>query len=316
MNPLTCNEVEERIDLYAADECDEPTSAAIDCHLADCSTCAGKYDDSRKMVALLDLRLREPDRLRRLHSALDREAAARRRRSTVLPFLQRAVAVAALLLVTFGLIDRLGPSLGADRDGTTESLVAVLAPTATRAIPEPKSGLENAFFIKGGDPARVTKDGAAARTFSFQTMTKSGDALREQLRQGLIPPPDVDLTMYLFNPGPRNVNIEINEATEVEIDLRGPRVVTVPVSGAAPRMPIPLQSLALPAGQTRTLPIRRLTSVTPRGISYFYWTEPGEYELTIHLRAEAMLGRVGTRQRPAIVTLTSQPMKIVVAGNP
>src|SRR3954470_9775202 len=104
MNAMTCQQVEEQLDLLAADECDRPTRRALERHLEDCVACSASYAESRRLQGMLDLHWNEADqldRLRRRIDAADREARRPRRR--VLPFVNRVAALAALLLVTFGL---------------------------------------------------------------------------------------------------------------------------------------------------------------------------------------------------------------------
>ena len=79
MTPLTCSEVEARLDLHAAGEGDETERAALERHLASCPKCRQAHHDARQLLALLDLQFQEPDRLARLQRRLDREE--RRKRS-------------------------------------------------------------------------------------------------------------------------------------------------------------------------------------------------------------------------------------------
>src|ERR1700691_6046987 len=101
MNVLTCQQVEETLDLLAAGECERPTRRAVEQHLDGCPTCATKFADSQRLQGLLDLHWNEADQLRRLHERID-EAAHQTRRPRLLvgPWMQRGAALAALLLVT------------------------------------------------------------------------------------------------------------------------------------------------------------------------------------------------------------------------
>jgi hypothetical protein len=167
----------------------------------------------------------------------------------------------------------------------------------------------------------IKADGLANHTVAVQALAASGTALREQLGAGLAkgrlpPPPKVDLELAFFNPGPTDLTFSIDERTEVAIDLQGPRVVTLPATNALASLPIPPQTLPLPAGEWRSVRLTRLVSVSPRGTFYSYWTEPGEYELRVRLRTEVLRGTAGTRRRQVTVTLTSQPLKIRVVGKP
>ena len=44
MNPLTCREAAERIDLYAADACDPSEEEALSAHLESCAACAAALE--------------------------------------------------------------------------------------------------------------------------------------------------------------------------------------------------------------------------------------------------------------------------------
>jgi hypothetical protein len=321
MIPMTCDQVAEQIDLHAAAECDAPTAGTIDRHLADCPSCTEKYAAARQLLGLLDLRLREPDLRRRLQARVQAEALRRRRRATVLPFVRRFSAVAALVLLTFGLTNRLGPPLASDSEDVSTPVVARLLPLRRFALaPDHPAVPEAVRAAKEEDLLAMKKEDAPSRTLTVQALKASGATLREQLRAGLatgrLPPPQVDLELTFFNRGPGDLTLSLDERTEVEIDLQGPRVVTLPAAAVPPRLPIPEQTLRLPAGQGRAVPLTRLTSVSPRGTFYSYWTEPGEYELRVRLRAEALFEMAGARHRPVLVTVTSQPITVQVVGKP
>src|SRR5207248_1141874 len=55
MNAMTCAEVEEQLDLLAADACDAPMRETLEGHLRDCPTCAAKFSQSKRLQGLLDL---------------------------------------------------------------------------------------------------------------------------------------------------------------------------------------------------------------------------------------------------------------------
>jgi hypothetical protein len=318
MTPFTCNQVEEQLDLFAAAECDAPTSAAIDRHLADCPSCAGKVEESRQLLGLLGLRLREPDRLRQLQASV-RAESRRQRRPVVLLFLRRYGAAAAMLLLTIGLMGRLAPGLSSDREGIAGP-TAMLSPSPVGLAPGHRAAFEMVQVEKGGNPPAPKHDGQLSRLAIVPPLAKKGTELREELRVGLaagrLPPPTVDLELLLVNSGPSDLTLSINERTEVEIDLQGPGVITLPATAAESGLPIPPQTLPLPAGQQRGVRLTRLESVSPLGRWFSYWTEPGEYELRVRLRTAALLGTEGARRRPVTVAVSSGPITIRVPGNP
>jgi hypothetical protein len=319
MSPLSCSQVEEQIDLFAAAECEATTTAAIEHHLANCRSCREKVETARQLLGLLDLRLREADLLQRLQTKLEIESHRRRRPTAVLPYFRRFGAAAALVLLTFGLAGRLASPFSVDRQGISEPVVSIRPPVARVADQQPARAKMVPAHMEGG-PLALRKDGPAGQPVIVQVMEKSGAEFREELRAGLasgrLSPQTVDLELSLFNPGNRELTLVINKRTEVEIDLQGPRVVTLPAPAAAPQEPIPAQTMTLPAGESRTVQLSRLQSVSPRGSSYTYWTEPGEYELKVSLRTEALLGTEGTRRRPVTLTVTSRPVEIHIVGKP
>ncbi len=107
MSDWTCDRVEGWIDLYAAGEADGPTRAAVGRHLQACEGCAESHRQAQQLHGLLDQRFQESARLERLWSRLDAKPE-RARRPTRLA-LWRAAALAASVLLTFGLFGWLGP---------------------------------------------------------------------------------------------------------------------------------------------------------------------------------------------------------------
>src|SRR5262249_29093948 len=102
MNPISCRQVTEQIELYVAGECAEPERSAIRRHLLQCPTCARIEGETRALLGLVELRLNESDQLGRL-KALLRMEEKHKQPMNVLAFARRAAAVAALLLVAAGL---------------------------------------------------------------------------------------------------------------------------------------------------------------------------------------------------------------------
>jgi anti-sigma factor RsiW len=113
MSAITCLETEVLIELYAAGECDAAERRAVERHLAACPGCARAHEEARQTVGLLELRLREPEGLRRLHDRIESEASPRRSLRSA-PRWQRTLAVAAMLLLTLGLAALLAPRGGWD----------------------------------------------------------------------------------------------------------------------------------------------------------------------------------------------------------
>src|SRR5438876_3119009 len=103
MKALTCAEVEEYLDLLAAGECAADTRLAVENHLEQCPACAASYADSRRLMGLLTLQLDTAGQ-RRLRERIEHDQRRNRQWQVVLPLVRRALAVAALLLASAGLI--------------------------------------------------------------------------------------------------------------------------------------------------------------------------------------------------------------------
>jgi hypothetical protein len=104
MTPLTCSEVEARLDLHAAGEGDEAERAALEQHLANCPRCRRADHDARQLLALLDLQFQEPDRLARLQHRLAQEERRKHTAPRILRFSRPLASLAALLLLAVGLV--------------------------------------------------------------------------------------------------------------------------------------------------------------------------------------------------------------------
>jgi anti-sigma factor RsiW len=196
---MTCPDVESRIDLYAADECGAAEADAIRRHLGECPRCASACEEARQVVSLLDLRLQEPDRLRRLHARLAAEGAPRRRVLRLPVPLRRAAALAAMLLITLGLVGWLTPGLKtAETDG---GLVAVLAPQA-RLNP-------------GMEMARADRKQAPDVELTL-TLRNAGDRSLRVWVEG----PQAELSLEVSGPGTVRVPVAEEPAPQ-------PRVVTL-----------------------------------------------------------------------------------------
>jgi hypothetical protein len=155
---------------------------------------------------------------------------------------------------------------------------------------------------------------------------KTGDEyrryLRETRRTGALPqPPALDLALELRNPGPaeRVLHLE-DERTSLALDLQGAAVLRLGVTGEA-LAPLARHAIRLGPGQSQPLPIRLIEGSRGR-VQYFYWTEPGEYTLTIRLRVPAS-DQTPNGPQPSLplkdldcVTYVSRPIRISVTPQP
>lgn len=302
MNTMTCDEVQAALELHAAAECDRPTVAAIERHLAGCRACARAYAGARQLAGLLDLHYRAPGQLQRLRMRLEDEA--RPRRARLLPLVRRAAAVAALLLVTIGLTRWVGNDISveeADR-GLDVALVAVAPP----GLPEHVGVRAQPAFFKGAMdrvPRRYRLDLSGRTPSAYR---------RELLAPGgpsRLPPPEVDLALQVHNDSGRPVLVRLDDRSEIRLDLHGPGVFDVAVRDPAFRALGAAQLLTVPAGGTVAVPVPRLVSRRGGAVHYTYWTGPGLYTLTVRLRVA--LSRDGGRTF-APLTLRPPPLRMDV----
>ena len=134
MSDWTCDQAAGWIDLVAAGETDAVTRAAVGRHLQACPACAEAHGEAQQLLGLLDQRFQESERLQRLWSRL--EAEPKRARRPIRLALWRAAALAASVLLTFGLFGWLGP--GEPGSPPALQLAAVLNPPRAAFAPEAK----------------------------------------------------------------------------------------------------------------------------------------------------------------------------------
>jgi hypothetical protein len=287
MNAFTCDEATERLDLYAAGECDAAERAAVEGHLAGCPACAAEAAEARRLLGLLDQRFQEPERLRRLHDRLKAEARPKARASRALPWMQRAAALAAALLLALGLgvFFRVEPAAEAGGERLALALRLEEEPPSRAAPDGVKAVTQPAVEIRHGEAesavARLDLHGKSADAFRH--------ALTEEARTGrLPPPPKVGLTLKVTNRGPKAVALDAEDPrTELKLELSGPGVVEVEAPPEVAAGLIEPRRLVLQPGETRELHVQRLASRERGRMRYLYWTEPGDY--TLHARLRALL---------------------------
>jgi hypothetical protein len=346
MTPLNCEAVAERLDLFAAGELDEPARAAVAGHLSGCAACAGAHAEARRAVDLLDLHFQVPDQLQRLRSRLRAEARPRHRAPRLLPFAHRAAALAALLLVTLGLGLWLGPravDVPAFGGGVELALVLV-EPVEKGAPPKPSRGGPEADKVAEMAHHQLAKDGAKAQHRAARSEAASrakvvqfppapdkpaeearGKEERRDARPravargpieaarrgGRLPPaPEVELEVRLRNDGPGPLRVEVGGPRfDCWVTVRGPGVVTAPAPAGATRPFAVAEQVTIPAGQDQVLKVQRLVSRLGERTWYTYWTAPGEYVLTAHVRARAWRGAAEGQ-----LELSSPPLKVPVGA--
>jgi hypothetical protein len=288
MTPLTCQQVEAQIELYTAGACDAWTDSAIRQHLAHCPTCIQSDQEARQLIGLFDLRLQEAERLERLHARLARESQRRTERSQRwFPIGRPVAALVAMLLVTIGLAWSIRPGSFADLS-SGEELAVALVPSVGQ-----KEALEAPFrgIPVGAKPDALLGPAVTnAFTFALNLHGKAAKDFREQLPAaagtGRLPlPPEVDLSLELHNMTRGELQVAPQAShTELWLDLTGPGVMHVAGPAGLDEPFLSATTVAVAPGQRCAVPIRRLVDGSRGALRYTYWTEPGDYTLTLRYR--------------------------------
>jgi hypothetical protein len=300
MNPLTCQDVEARINLYAAGECDEPERVAIEEHLTGCPACSRARDEAEGLAGLLDIHFHAADRLQKLHARL----AAKNRTPAALRFgsvLRPLGALAALLVVTVGLLWSIRPLAPPEARGG-QGLVAVALLPQEGSFPEKTERVQP--IGPEPQPASGHPDWEAKKlTFSPVRLP---------------PPPMVNLGLEMRNTSDKEMHIQLGtEGSELQLDLQGPGAVSVPARDGLGEAFLTRDVVTLAPGEQYTLPIERLVYGSRDKVRYAYWTEPGEYTLTARYTAAISPSRTTRAGEPlTYVTLNGVPRKIRVVARP
>jgi hypothetical protein len=300
MKPLSCLEVLEQIELYATGECDETEKSAIRQHLAHCPACFRAEQEARAMLGLLDLRLQEPDRLRRLQARLCTEEG-RPRSVTLLPFARRIAAIAAMLLLAVGLSVWFRVQESLDQRSANPIVVALGSAETVRNVAPAMVDLKpTPMAFKAEDIARI---------YSLDLGKKTAAEFRQAIETAKAPvpePPQVNLSLELRNATDRQLKIHVGgEGSELKLDLVGPGVVTAPGNFQADFLTP--KTISLKPGQIHHLDIRRLVYGSRGNTWAAYWTKPGDYMLKLRYK-------VGVSQNGKVrfVKLQAQPVHVQV----
>jgi hypothetical protein len=299
MNPMTCEAVQEQLDLLAAGACDPPTRAAIEQHLSRCLDCTARYAESQHLVGLLDLHWNQAalERLRQRVEQEVRPPRPPRPKRSFAPLVGGAACAAAVILLAVGLVWWLPV-----RD-------------ANRKADEPQFAL----LVRAGEgPVKLVpplRDSAAPGNKGLEAMavrvpgSKNGEALRKELLQAqrdgdLPPPPAVSLELTLVNNGERAVEVRLGDASPtLTLEVPGDGILRIPAPGAEVPAFLRPRSLRLGPGESSVISIDRLVAGSAGELEYIYLTEPGEYPVTarLHLTADGQA-----------LTVTGTPVRIKV----
>ncbi len=298
MNPMTCHEVEEQIELFAAGECDAPTEAAIRGHMTGCPRCAKAESEARRFLDLMDVRLQEPDRLQRLLDRIEAESApkpasipmtgrATPHRRSVLATRRQWFALAASILLPIGIGIWLTPPAEqpASQQAQSDLTVALLPDRSAR-------GHEK---LVAPALANDKVSSEMALTFHLQAEGQSTKKFRSDLVDAAFkgrptPPPEVDLLLQVHNATDQPMRLLFDDPrAELRLYVSGPGALRLD----GPRDADPFGGLRifdLPASSTKAFSITRLVGGSRRQPVYWYWTEPGDYRLRAVLRAPVQSG--------------------------
>jgi hypothetical protein len=257
MNHLSCDQIQEKIDLYAAGECDHEEALEIERHLAGCPTCPSALEESRQMLSLLDLHLGAPDQMARLKVRLDEERHRARflhARSAT----RSVLALAAMLLAMLGLALSLGVFSSPEYEG--HHLVAFL---------EPGRQLERSALPPALVQEMIERKGVPLQLHMSDIKAVAGEHPS--------PPPEVNLALSIHNAGPGVMRLLVaGPYVEVRLILSGPGVARRP---APPEAPEQSNYVDLKPGETHRMVIRRLEDGPPDAKRYWYLSRPGRYTL-------------------------------------
>jgi hypothetical protein len=306
MTPLSCQEAEPLLDLYAADACVAEQAEAISAHLADCPRCRATFAQARETLVLLDWTVREPAARQRLRDRIEEEARRLRQRPRggVVPLWVRQVgSLAALLLLTVGLAGWLGrggrvavgpESLLASLTVAPEDLEVAPGLTRNHHLELAKARAQDVRKAK-----KVVQDAHATRTHRVG----AGNT-----------PPEVHLTLELTNSSDRPVLIRTDGPdTLIQIELEGPGVRQRALRDPAREAPLSPRSLVLQPGATGNITLHRLEAGRPGAWTGWSWTAPGDYTLTVRLRVEAVYPATARRtEQRGTLWLASPPVQIRV----
>jgi hypothetical protein len=231
----------------------------------------------RHLLHLLDLTLQEPDRLRRLQKRL--EAERRPRAGRTFRTLRQLGPLAALLLLALGLGLSLGPG---------------------GAMPEAYLGVRALAEAGGAKPLRITRGNELEANFPADVRSK------RLAQEGRLPPPEVGIGLEVRNQGAQPLLLDLtNQRAELLIHVQGPAGALIEAPYSEPAAVLTTPPLTLGPGQEHVFRIDRLVMGTRARPRALYWTGPGEYTLTIHLRAATTGGR--------LLWIDSAPIRVKVS---
>jgi hypothetical protein len=285
MSKPTCEDVAHLIDLHAAGECGPEEEKAVRAHIADCADCSRILDESRQVQGLLDVHFGQEAALSRLGERIKAETRRNRAAPPWTISIRRFAAVAALLLVTFG-------------------LGLLMSPAAQRATMGLQISLEETALlgpqVPGPDRVKLEKMG---RDFL------DAEAMQKAKRTDKWPLPQrVGVAIVVKNPGPTPVELEIGGRDfRCEINLSGPGPVQRHAPARPKFVPFPPGKETIKPGEKVKLRLERLAEQRGERVWYLYPKVPGDYQLRVHLEATA---RRDGKEEKARLTTPPRPLPL------
>jgi hypothetical protein len=281
MKTFHCGQVEELLDLYAANECNAHESKTVRLHLAGCPSCQDRLDQAREFMGLLDLHHGAAPALARLHRRIEADARPRSAGRRMLS-MQRFAAVAALLLVTFGLGVWLPTSFDPSPSWPLE--LAIVAGRTRDSV---------AGVLEPGETPRIDLEG--------RVLSQMNLALEKGEGGDLPLPPRVNLLLVLHNPNPFPLVVE---RKDIGFTLHGQGVR----SEKGPPVSARIRSETIAPQGDASVRLERLESRIDGKSEYLYPTRAGEYTVLVHLGV--WVWREGLPKTRQWRILTSGPMKL------
>ena len=288
MNAMTCTEVQEQLDLLAADACDPATQDALEAHLRACPACADQFAVSRRLVGLLDVHLNQGG-LERLRQRLDEQARPARKPRLFAPVVRRVLAAAALILIVVGLT----------------IWIPNWRPDPIRDEPQFALLVEARKPVKMRAPDKEKAEPPTPLPAHVRAAKDAREELVKAQREGKLPlPPIVALELTLRNESKRAIEIHLGDASALlTLDLPKEGVIRISVPQAPEPDFLQPRTLTLAPGEQHIIHIERLIAGERGKLEYIYVNEPGEYDVTVSLRITA---------DEKAVTVTGAPTRIKV----
>jgi hypothetical protein len=132
------------------------------------------------------------------------------------------------------------------------------------------------------------------------------------------PPPAIEGTLEIRNRSDKEVKYwSGGDPVQIQFELKGPAAVTfTPLLAFTSDFRIPVEATLAP-GKSASIPLKSLTGGFRNASEYTYWTEQGEYTLTVKFKTGISPAPEGLKPDEsgfAQVTIPSDSVKVKVEG--